>query len=190
LRPAHVELTHQRIPASREFDRFLGHAVQFRAGMDEVSFSRRTGKLPIASADPYLNKLLTEHCERLIIHQRVRTGAIQAQVENAIAELLPHGRASVEFVAKKLGIGRRTLRRRLADEGVSFAVILRELRLELAQQYLAERNLSISRIAWLLGYAEVSGFSHAFRRWTGQAPRAERTKKAGASQSARGQTRR
>jgi AraC-like DNA-binding protein len=46
--------------------------------------------------------------------------------------------------------------------------------LALAKRYLAEQSLSASRIAWLLGYTEVSGFSHAFRRWTGRTPRADR----------------
>jgi AraC-like DNA-binding protein len=32
-------------------------------------------------------------------------------------------------------------------------------------------GLSVSRIAWLLGYQEVSAFTHAFKRWTGKTPR-------------------
>jgi AraC-like DNA-binding protein len=47
----------------------------------------------------------------------------------------------------------------------------------LAKHYLAEQDLSISRIAWLLGYTEVSAFSHAFRRWTGRTPRADRSRR-------------
>jgi AraC-like DNA-binding protein len=75
---------------------------------------------------------------------------------------------------KKLGMAPRTLRRKLAAENITFARILEDLRIALAQRYLAEQNLSISRIAWLLGYAEVSAFSHAFRRLTGRTPRADR----------------
>jgi AraC-like DNA-binding protein len=46
--------------------------------------------------------------------------------------------------------------------------------LDLANRYLLDKNLSISQIAWLLGYQEVSGFSHAFKRWSGKTPRAVR----------------
>jgi AraC-like DNA-binding protein len=59
-------------------------------------------------------------------------------------------------------------------EGLTFSVLLRQLRLDLANRYLADGDTSISRIAWLLGYQEVSAFSKAFKGWTGKAPRATR----------------
>jgi AraC-like DNA-binding protein len=88
---------------------------------------------------------------------------------------LPHGQARRDVVAQKLGLSPRTLGRKLSADGISFARILEELRIGLAKRYLSERGLSISRIAWLLGYTEVSTFSHAFRRWAGRAPRADRS---------------
>jgi AraC-like DNA-binding protein len=102
---------------------------------------------------------------------------LRADVENAIAVLLPHGQARLENVAQRLGVTPRTLRRKLGAEDATFAGLLEELRLALARHYLAEHQLSISRIAWLLGYTEVSAFSHAFRRWTGRTPRADRGRK-------------
>ena len=65
----------------------------------------------------------------------------------------------------------RTLARKLNAEGVTFADILDQLRSALAQRYLSERELPISEISWLLGYSEVSSFTHAFKRWTGKTPR-------------------
>jgi AraC-like DNA-binding protein len=52
--------------------------------------------------------------------------------------------------------------------------MLKELRLDLAKRDLADQDLSISKIAWLLGYQDVSSFTHAFKRWTGNTPRAIR----------------
>jgi AraC-like DNA-binding protein len=60
-------------------------------------------------------------------------------------------------------------------EGFTFSSLLEHLRRDLANRYLADAELSISQIAWLLGYHEVSGFSHAFKRWTGKTPRETRT---------------
>jgi len=94
-----------------------------------------------------------------------------SDVENAIASLLPHGMARVDEVARKLGMSRRTLARRLASEGSSFSEVMNRLRLDLAQRHIADPSLSISQIAWLLGYHEVSAFTHAFKRWTGKTPR-------------------
>ena len=74
-------------------------------------------------------------------------------------------------VAQKLAISTRTLSRKLRDEDVAFREILEETRAALAKRYLAERDLPVSEIAWLLGYVEVSSFTNAFKRWTGMTPR-------------------
>ena len=86
-------------------------------------------------------------------------------------QLLPHGKPSVSEVAPQLGMSTRTLSRKLSDEGLAFADILDQMRSALAERYLSERELPISEIAWLLGYCEVSSFTHAFKRWTGKTPR-------------------
>jgi AraC-like DNA-binding protein len=69
----------------------------------------------------------------------------------------------------------RTLARRLSDEGLNFTEILQQLRRDLAVRYLNDRRLHVSKIAWLLGFHEVSAFTHAFKRWTGKTPSQIRT---------------
>jgi AraC-like DNA-binding protein len=54
------------------------------------------------------------------------------------------------------------------------------LRADLARRYLRDEDLPISEIAWLLGYQEVSAFTHAFKRWTGKTPRQARSQENGA----------
>jgi len=61
------------------------------------------------------------------------------------------------------------------------AIPFSTLRSALAEIYLAERELSISEIAWLVGYGEVSSLTHAFKRWTGTTPRQFRLKTDGKS---------
>jgi AraC-like DNA-binding protein len=73
-------------------------------------------------------------------------------------------------VAHILGMSTRTLARRLADERLNFAEILLQLRRDLARRYLDDRKLPVSKIAWLLGFHDVSAFTHAFKRWTGRTP--------------------
>jgi AraC-like DNA-binding protein len=36
--------------------------------------------------------------------------------------------------------------------------------------YLKERENTLTEIAFLLGYSEVSAFNRAFKRWTGKTP--------------------
>jgi AraC-like DNA-binding protein len=56
--------------------------------------------------------------------------------------------------------------------------VLEKLKIDLADRYLADQALSISQVAWLLGYQEVSSFTHAFKRWTRKTPRQARSQKA------------
>jgi AraC-like DNA-binding protein len=174
LLPLDVGIMHERIPESDEVDAFFGRAVEFGARLDEILLPSDVAQSAITSSDPYLNRLLIEYCDDAVSRRSHVAGTLRADVENALAALLPHGQASIENVAGKLGISSRTLRRRLAAEATSFTAVLKDLRLALAKRYLAEQSISISRIAWLLGYAEVSTFSHAFRRWTGRPPRVMR----------------
>jgi len=64
----------------------------------------------------------------------------------------------------------RTLQRRLREEGTSFAELLDEVRKNLALRYLADARYEAADAAFLLGYAELSTFHRAFRRWTGTSP--------------------
>ena len=81
-------------------------------------------------------------------------------------------------IARRLGMSKRTLARRVSSEGLTFAGILADLRVDLAKRHLTDEDLAISQIAWLLGYQEVSAFTHAFKRQTGKAPSEVRLKRA------------
>jgi AraC-like DNA-binding protein len=100
---------------------------------------------------------------------------LRTRVENAISSVLPHGKVLVEDIARSLGMSERTLARKLLDEGLNFTEILQNLRRDLAVRYLKDRKLHISKIAWLLGFREVSAFTHAYKRWTGKTPSQMRT---------------
>jgi AraC-like DNA-binding protein len=80
----------------------------------------------------------------------------------------------VAGAARSLGGSPRTLARPLAAEDATFTDVLEGLRGDLARQYLADEALTISQVAWLLGYQEISAFTHAFKRWTGMTPREAR----------------
>lgn len=168
----YISFAHRRKPAP-ELSRFFGSKIVFGAEIDEVVFSSAIRSMTVVSADTYLNDLLVQHCEEAVADQR-QHGMVGNSVENAIVLLLPHGKARMSDVARKLGHGRKTLARRLAAEGHTFGGILRKLRIRLAERHLADRDLTISQIAWLLGYQHVSSFTNAYKRWTGHVPRATR----------------
>jgi AraC-like DNA-binding protein len=174
LLPNCVRLLHRRSGDCPQFIKFMGCDVVFGANVDEITFPGTIKQVPIVNADPYLNKLLVKYFEEMRSHQTCGRGTFRIAVENAIAPLLPHGRAQLDEIAHRLGLSQRTLARRLASEGLTFEAILSALRAELAKRYLRDEALAISQIAWLVGYKEVSAFTHAFTRWTGTTPRAAR----------------
>jgi AraC-like DNA-binding protein len=152
----------------------MGCEVAFGANVDEITFPGTIKQLPVVNADPYFNKLLVKYCEDMRSKQSSGRGTFRIVVENAISPLLPHGRAHADEIAHQLGLSRRTLARRLASEGLTFEGVLSALRADLAKRYVGEEGLPISQIAWLVGYRDVSAFTHAFTRWTGKTPREAR----------------
>jgi len=174
VKPSRVRLIHHRAGNFSEFATFIGCDIEFGATVDEVAFTAPVADIPIVSADPYLNKLLIANSEEALSRRSTKRGAFRSVVENAIAPLLPHGNARESEIASRCGVSRRTFVRRLTSESLTFSEVLHDLRRDLAAQYLADHGLSISQIAWLLGYQEVSAFTSAFKRWTGKTPREAR----------------
>jgi AraC-like DNA-binding protein len=175
LEPRHLRLRHRRDPTPSEFKTFLGTDVEFGASADEIVFPAPVASLPIVGRDNYLNILLRRYADEALAQRPWPREGFRSAVEKLLAQLLPHGKLSASEVAQRLGMSPRTLSRKLGGEGVTFADILDQLRSALAQRYLSEPELPISEIAWLLGYTEVSSFTHAFKRWTGKTPRQYRS---------------
>jgi AraC-like DNA-binding protein len=175
LVPQHFSISHYRAGSTSEMARFVGTEVEFGADRDEFALRVDARELPLIHSDPYLSDLLLKYCEAALADRRGDMSQLRTKVENAIASVLPHGRVLVEDVARSLGMSQRTLARKLSDEGLNFTEILQQLRRDLAVRYLDDRKLHVSKIVWLLGFREVSAFTHAFKRWTGKTPSQMRT---------------
>jgi AraC-like DNA-binding protein len=166
----HLRIRHWRDETPAEFKSFFGCDVEFGADRDEIILPASAASLPIVGRDNYLNDLLRQYAEAALASRPKERAAVRLAVERVLPQLLPHARASISNVAKQLAMSTRTLSRKLHEEGVMFTTILDETRAALAKSYLAERDLPITQIAWLLGYREVSSFTHAFKRRTSMTP--------------------
>jgi len=170
LNPVRIRLAHRRARLPADVAAHFGCEFVFGSDVDEIEYAPLSGRLPVASADTYLNKILMKYCDEALSRRRLKARSWRLAVENTLAPLLPHGQGRLSEVAARLGVSIRTLERRLAEESVSFLDVLDNLRCDLAKRYLQEPNLPISEISWLLGYADPSAFTHSFRRWTGKSP--------------------
>jgi AraC-like DNA-binding protein len=169
ITPLRVTFTHGRNAGLREVHRLLRCPVYFAQIVDSWVLPQPVMDLPISSGDSYLLQILTAHADDLLSQRRSVSG-LQRIVENQLVSLLPSGESRAAAVAERLNMSTRSFTRQLAKEGTTFGEILERLRRRLAARYMADDQMSIKQIAWLLGYSEIAAFIHAYRRWTGGSP--------------------
>ena len=119
--------------------------------------------------DSYLFAIITpfleSRCKQAKQPENFAT-VVRNQIKMYLGERLP----TVAEVASILGMSNDSFHRELKSHGLLFPDLLRAARQELALHYLNDSNLSLTEIAFDLGYSELSAFSRAFRGWTGMSP--------------------
>jgi AraC-like DNA-binding protein len=141
----------------------------------QVSFPARALDLPLSMPDKAALNLAREACEHELLalgFDRKLSARVQKQL--GAAEPLP----SIEAAARALGVSTRTLKRKLAAEGVTFSTLLDGERQRRALELLRAPELSLEQIAQQLGYSTLPNFARAFRRWTGKTPAQHRRQSA------------
>jgi len=179
-----ARFSHPAPEDSQPFASFFACPVRFGAGENALLFDAGLLAQPLLRADAELNLAMCDEARRAIA-RRGGANDIGAAVRQALTPLMPKCEATLAHVASALAITPRTLQRRLASADFSFQAILDATRRELAQVYLRDAALSALDVALLLGYAEQSSFTRAFRAWFGTTPSAWRGTAASASRATR-----
>jgi AraC-like DNA-binding protein len=169
-RPYSVEFTHDRPPDLREHRRLFGLEIRFESEFNGIVCACADLDRPNPSADPAMARYAQQFLETLAVAQAAQTGSAVQETRQAIYIQLPLGSASIEKIAAGIGVSARTLQRRLDADGVSFADLLDEARRELVLRYLANPANSLTQVAELLGYAQLSSFTRWFTARFGAAP--------------------
>ncbi|HLK39898.1 MAG TPA: AraC family transcriptional regulator ligand-binding domain-containing protein [Polyangiaceae bacterium] len=130
---------------------------------------------PIVTADPTALRLARTLCERQLEELGFDTELVD-RVRRLIARD-ESGFSSLEQVAARIHLSPRTLKRRLAAQGISYSSLLDRERRERALALLRSSRLSIDEVAERLDYSTASTFVRAFHRWTGTTPAAYRRAK-------------
>lgn len=123
---------------------------------------------PLDSASPVL-AAANEALVQQLLADRQRD-ELASRVQAWLRDRLPQGEPGEAATAAAFHLSSRSLHRKLAEQGTGYAELLREVRETLARHHLAQRQHSISEIAYLLGFADASSFTRAFKRWTGDPP--------------------
>ncbi|WP_137896085.1 AraC family transcriptional regulator [Ramlibacter sp. 2FC] len=175
-RPHSVNFTHQAPPDLSLHRRLFACRLEFSSEFNGIVCAAADLDAPNPSADPAMVRYARRFVESL---PRMNEYSAVLEVRKAIYLLLPMGRATSESVAQGLGLSVRTMQRQLDEGGASFTDLLGEVRRELVQRYMDNRQYSIGHIGELLGYSTPSSFTRWFSAQFGAAPavwRAERRK--------------
>jgi AraC-like DNA-binding protein len=167
--PLAVEFEHPAPARVSEHRRIFGVLPRFQVPETRLVFSAAVLDLGIRGADPGLLTYLDAYASEVLARLPVATDLLD-EVRRVIATELPRGVPEMAAVAAQLGVSSRTLQRRIATHGTTFAALVDQVRRSFAERYLADGRLALGEVAFLVGFADPSNFHRAFRRWTGTSP--------------------
>ena len=163
-KPQAVCFVHALPNRTDAYRRFFGTVVRFNQDFNGIICGTRDLEVAVPAADAAMAKQVTQYLDTLASHKSSR---VSDSVRECIYVMLPSGVCSVERVAERIGVDRRTLHRHLAREGLTFSSIIDSVRAELAARYIGNRDRSLASIADLLGFSARSAFSRWFRHQFG-----------------------
>ena len=169
--PKALSFTYEEPSYRAEYDRIFRLPISFNVNMNAIMFGEELLSVRVAPPNQYVSRLVRQQAEGLL-EQLERSSSTRAQVEQHLMHVLHTGEASIEVIAKKLGLSRQTLFRKLKEEGMTFEKVLDELRHKLALQYLQTEKITVNETAYRVGFSDPAAFSRAFKRLTGLSPRA------------------
>lgn len=169
LRVLRVELRQPAPPSPEAYTARFQAALRFGAAADRLCFGADEWDAPMDHADAVLARLLEQHASMLSARLQGGSAGFVDAVRQALAGALPED-AQAASVARSLNVSVRTLQRRLLATGTTFRDVSDGFRRSLAEAYLADPRVSMTEVAFLLGFSDQTSFTRAFRRWTGAPP--------------------
>lgn len=166
-----LRVTVPRPPESlhaRRYEAYFGAPLQ-RGSHPSVSFAPADAQRPFLTSSAAMWRVFEPDLRRRL-GELEDTATTAERVRALLLELLPSNSATMDVVSDRLAMSKRTLQRRLEDEGENFRTLVNGTRESLARHYLAQTRMSGGEIAFLLGFEDPNSFYRAFHEWTGQTP--------------------
>lgn len=166
--PQEVTFRHRRPADDQDYQDIFRCNIRYAQPANSILFRATDLERQVPSANEELAMMLDEMAAKHLAYRFA--SRFSRKVRDALVAQLPNGEPSKQETARRLAMTERTLLRRLRDENTTFQEVLDRLREELAYDYLRREELTMEKIAYLLGFSSSSAFSRAFMRWTGQRP--------------------
>ncbi len=169
--PSAVNFAHTAPADAEPYQRYFNAPVHFRSTEHALVFPSSDLELPLLASDPGLLHVLQEHIEESLLRlPKTPASNFLEELRQHVISTIHSGDLGIESLAQRFNVRVRTLQRRLRDSGLTYVDLLSSTRCELAKQYLADPQFSLSEVAFLIGYSEQSAFNRAFRNWTAETP--------------------
>ncbi|MBA3692748.1 MAG: AraC family transcriptional regulator [Acidobacteria bacterium] len=175
--PSEVHFEHARPQNVSEHERIFRAPIRFGKPLTQFVFDSDFLKTPLAQADLTLGSLLERQAEELLAKSPKEEKTFVHPVRRLMLENLGGSELRMETVCRNLGSSKRTLQRKLTEEGSTYQKLLEETQYEMSTFYLRQPEITIGEISASLGFSEPSAFHRAFRRWAGITPQAFRHQK-------------
>ncbi len=167
--PARVTLKGGPVAPREEYREKLGCPVHFGADASAVVIRAAHGARQLPVPLPGLQAIVDRDLSAQL-SRSLEARDLLDDVRREVMVTLTPGGPTMGVIARRLGMGARTLQRQLAARDTTFTRLVDQTRRTMALEHLHRGQLSVAEIAFLLGFSESSAFSRAVRRWTGVWP--------------------
>jgi AraC-like DNA-binding protein len=173
IHPKRVEF--QRHESHRAvYEKYFQCPIKFRAARNVLVFDKADMDAAFLTYNADLLGAVAPQLEAEL-KQQLAEKSFREQVKGILKRLLAGERPAIEHVARELRLSKRTLQRRLTEDGITFQELMEEARRELARHYLLHSSLELNETAYLLGYEDANSFFRVFHEWEGTSPGQWRT---------------
>ena len=160
FRGVRMELSHAPLSKQAVYDKFFKMPVLFNCEQDQMVIPAHYLDTPIPNADQTIHAFAAHYLQQF--NQQNKHNFVQ-QVSYLIQQTMGDQHQSIDNIANILGLSRRTLQRRLTEQGAVFKTLLLNIRIKTACWYLTSSSIDITLLSEMLGYSDISAFSRAFR---------------------------
>ena len=166
--PTEVTLPHAPPTQPADALAFFGAPIRYHAEVASLVFPAEVLRRAMPTADAGLFPILVRHADECLAKLPAPGDDTLGEVRRLVASMLGNTTITIEDVAARMTTSVRTVQRQLQEHGHSFKHLVDDVRATMAQRHVADPQVSMTEAAFLLGYSDLSSFSRAFRRWTGQ----------------------
>lgn len=166
---AEIAFRHARPDYANRYDTVLHGTQVFDQQAVYYRLPSALARVPNPSGHSEAFRVTRDLCNSLLAAQGQASKPVSDQVRTLLLTR-PQGGVTEEEVARAMFVSKRTLARRLQQEGSGYRQIRDEVLCELASQFLRQTNRSVESVSASLGYHDSAAFRKAFRRWTGRTP--------------------